>query len=162
MRGASYGITGHINISADTVPLVDRALRELLAGVAREELLGYSCLAAGADAIFARAVLDLGGRLVVLLPSADYGEAKVGAAYRAEFDHLLAHAAEVRVLPYARASRDAYAAANAALVAAADVLLAVWDGRPDPARGGTYEVVTRARAAGKPVRVIWPRGSARG
>lgn len=93
----SYGITGHINISAGSVPLVDRAIRDLLAKVAPNELVGYSCLAAGADAIFAHAVLDLGGRLVVLLPSADYGDTKVAPDYRASFEQLIAAAAEVRV-----------------------------------------------------------------
>src|SRR3954453_15910072 len=110
----NYGITGHTNLSAASVPLVDAVIRDFLGGVAPGELLGYSCLAAGADAIFARAVLDLGGRLVVLLPAADYGEAKVAQAYRADFDALLTAADEVRVLPYAHASRDAYAAANEA------------------------------------------------
>lgn len=157
----SYGITGHINLAAGTAPLVERALRDLLAGVAADELVGYSCLAAGADAIFARAVLDLGGRLVVLLPSADYGESRVGAAYRTTFDHLLAEADEVRVMPYPHASRDAYAAANENLIAAADVLFAVWDGRPDDNRGSTAEAVSRARAAGKQVHVVWPTGAAR-
>ncbi|MYS80245.1 hypothetical protein [Embleya scabrispora] len=158
----SYGITGHINISAGTVPLVDRAIRDLLAGAAPEELVGYSCLAAGADAIFARAVLDLGGRLVALLPSADYGDAKVGPHYRASFDQLVAAAAEVRVMPFRRASADAYAAANEALLAAVDVVFAVWDGQPGRARGGTAEVVGKARSAGKRVHVVWPTGAARG
>jgi hypothetical protein len=157
----SYGITGHLNLTAASVPLIDAAIRGLLDDVAPGELLGYSCLAAGADAIFARIVLDLGGRLVVLLPAADYGEAKVGPAYRAAFDALLADADEVRVMPYAHASRDAYAAANEALLAAVDVLLAVWDGSAERVRGGTAEVVARARAAGKELHVLWPDGAAR-
>ncbi|MGW1997443.1 hypothetical protein [Embleya sp. NPDC001921] len=158
----SYGITGHINLAPDTVPLVDRAVRDLLARVAPDELVGYSCLAAGADAIFAHAVLELGGRLVVLLPSADYGATKVGPDYRASFEHLIARADEVRVMPFRRASVDAYAAANDALLAAVDVVFAVWDGRPGGARGGTAEVVAKARAAGTRVRVVWPPGAARG
>ncbi|MFI6582309.1 hypothetical protein [Embleya sp. NPDC050493] len=157
----SIGITGHINISAGTVPLVDRAVRDLLAVVAPDELVGYSCLAAGADAIFAHAVLDLGGRLVALLPSADYREAKVAPEYRASFEQLIAAAAEVRVMPFSRASGDAYAAANDALLAAVDVVLAVWDGRPDRARGGTAEMVEKARSAGKRIHVLWPPGSTR-
>ncbi|MET7302254.1 hypothetical protein [Embleya sp. NPDC005575] len=158
----SYGITGHINISAGSVPLVDRAIRDLLAKVAPNELVGYSCLAAGADAIFAHAVLDLGGRLVVLLPSADYGDTKVAPDYRASFEQLIAAAAEVRVMPFRRASQDAYAAANDALLAAVDVVFAVWDGRPGHARGGTAEVVGKARSVGKEVHVVWPAGAARG
>lgn len=142
----SYGITGHINISAETVPLIDKALRGLLADIAPHELTGYSCLAAGADAIFARAVLDLGGRLVVLLPSADYGVAKVGPEYRESFDHLIAHAAEVRVMPFRVASEDAYAAANDALIAAADVVFAVWDGIATPS------AAARPRWSPRPVR----------
>jgi hypothetical protein len=36
-----------------------------------------SCIAAGADALFAEAVLGVGGRLVVVVPSRDYRQAKV-------------------------------------------------------------------------------------
>jgi hypothetical protein len=40
-------------------------------------------------------------------------------------------------------------------------MMAVWDGHPADGRGGTGDVVERARALGLPVTVVWPAGAAR-
>lgn len=47
------GITGHSNLTPDTVPLVVEALRAVLAGIERP-VVGVTCLARGADQVFAR------------------------------------------------------------------------------------------------------------
>lgn len=45
------GITGHSNLSTATVPLVAEAIRSALAE--RPDLVGVTCLARGADQVFA-------------------------------------------------------------------------------------------------------------
>lgn len=45
-------------------------LLRLLSGVG--DLVGVSCIARGADSVFAQVVLDVGGRLEVVLPSRNY------------------------------------------------------------------------------------------
>src|SRR5690606_16048011 len=55
-------ITGHRGLSDKVEVLVDLALRKELTRHA-DGLVGISCLADGADQLFARAVLDLGGEL---------------------------------------------------------------------------------------------------
>ena len=82
------GITGHSNLSADSVPLVHQALVEVLAPHKSGDLVGVSCLARGADQIFAEVVLEAGGRLEVVLPSVDYREAKVKPYNLDQFDDL--------------------------------------------------------------------------
>lgn len=67
-------ITGHRGLPADTVRLVDDAVRSALAEHDAERLTGISCLADGADQIFARAVVDLGGALEVVVPARRYRE----------------------------------------------------------------------------------------
>ncbi len=47
------------------------------------------------------------------------------------------------------------------LVALADELAAVWDGRAARDYGGTADVVAYAEKTGTPVRVIWPEGVGR-
>jgi hypothetical protein len=154
------GITGHSNLTPESVPLVAAELREALSQ--REHpLVGVSCLARGADQVFAHIVLELGGQLHVVLPAADYRERKVKPDNRAEFDTLIGRAANVRVLPFATSNRDAYAAANEALLADIDALFAVWDGAPPDGKGGTGDTVDTARALGVPVTVVWPEGAAR-
>lgn len=151
-----------MDLTDTTVPLVRTALDELLAAHASDSLTGVSCLARGADSVFAEAVLAVGGRLVAVIPSQDYRQVKVKPDHAELFDRLAAAATEVRVLDRATASREAYEAANQVLITRADRLVAVWDGAPPSGKGGTADTVTLALDAGLPVDVVWPEGSTRG
>jgi hypothetical protein len=57
------GVTGHMNLSDETVPLVAEALRDYLGTFDTASLVGISCPARGADTVFAEVVIELGGRL---------------------------------------------------------------------------------------------------
>ena len=153
-------VTGHMNITEATVPLVADAIRKHLEQ-ADGELIGISCIARGADSVFAKTVLELGGALEVIMPSTDYRQAKVKPDHAPLFDELISKAAKVTTLPFDTANRDAYVAANEAMLDGADELFAVWDGRPSSDRGGTAGVIADARERGLPVTVIWPAGAAR-
>ena len=154
------GVTGHMNLTTETAALVSEAIRARLREVGGE-VVGVSCIARGADSLFAEAVLEVGGSLEVVLPSRDYREAKVKADHRELFDALVAKADRVRVMDFDHAGRDAYVAANEAVLGSIDELVAVWDGRPSGGAGGTADVVEEARSRGLPVTVIWPEGAAR-
>lgn len=159
----TIAVTGHIDLTAETSVLVRAALDELLRRHAGDgELVGVSCLARGADCLFAEAVLAAGGRLAVVIPSRDYRRARVRPDHAPVFDRLVEAAEDVVVLPIETAGRQAYEAANSVLVERADRLVAVWDGTPPTGRGGgTADTVLEARAAGVPVDVVWPAGAAR-
>ncbi|WP_446222066.1 hypothetical protein ACTWPB_19730 [Nocardia sp. IBHARD005] len=151
-------VTGHMNLPADTVPIVREAIADLIADT--PNLVGISCIARGADSIFAEAVLDAGGHLEVVLPLRDYREAKVQPDHLAQFDALIDRATTVRVMDFDTAGRDAYEAANAVLVGEADRMIAVWDGKVG-LRAGTGTVVVSARERGLRVDVVWPNGAER-
>lgn len=155
------GITGHSNLTPDTVPIIAKALHNVLTAKADGHLVGVTCLARGADQVFARVVLDLGGDIEVILPAADYRERKVAPDNAAEFDDLLAHAATVRTLPFESSNRDAYLAASDTVLTTVEEILAVWDGQPSNGHGGTGDVIAAARKRDLPVRIIWPEGAAR-
>ncbi|KFG01991.1 hypothetical protein IQ62_04650 [Streptomyces scabiei] len=159
----TIAVTGHLDLTEGTVPLVRAALDAFLGPYAvGGRLVGVSCIAKGADTLFAEAVLALGGRLVVVTPSRDYRRNTVEAEHGVTYDRLVEAAGEVVVLPYETAGRQAYEAANAVLVERADRLVAVWDGAPPTGSGGgTADAVLEARAAGIPVDVVWPDGAAR-
>lgn len=159
---ARIGIAGHMDLTPATETLVETALRELLSAESAVELVGISCLAQGADQLFARAVLDLGGQLTVVLPSARYREQKVRPENRAAFDELLSKATDVRTMPFGESNRAAYEAANKVLLDLAHRLVVVWDGQPPKDQSGTGAVVEQARQLGKPVQVVWPEGAERG
>ncbi|CAM5400619.1 hypothetical protein [Streptomyces fumanus] len=159
----TIAVTGHMDLTEDTVPLVRAALDDLLKPYADGgDLVGVSCIAKGADSLFSEAVLAAGGRLTVVVPSRDYRRTKVKPDHAALFDRLAEAADEVLVLPNDTADRHAYEAANAVLLQRADRLVAVWDGKPPSGKGGgTADTVLEAQAAGFPVDVVWPTGAAR-
>lgn len=57
------GITGHRGLNEQTTQYVTAELTAALAQYPADDLTGVSCLADGADSIFAAAVLARGGRL---------------------------------------------------------------------------------------------------
>lgn len=155
------GITGHANLTTETVPLVAEGIRTAVAPYVDDGLTGVTCLACGADQVFARVVLDLGGAIDVVLPAADYRERKVKPDNAAEFDELLGKAATVHTMPFAESNREAYMAASEHILSTVDALVAVWDGGPSGGYGGTADVVDAARGRGIPITVVWPPGAER-
>jgi len=154
------GATGHRILHTGTARAVERALRERLARVPADLLIGVSSLADGADQLFAEAILALGGSLEVILPAARYRE-ELPAEFRSVFDRLLAQASAVERLEYEESTSEAHMAAGRVVVERSEVLLAVWDGRPARGIGGTGDVVAYALERGVPVEVVWPVGADR-
>lgn len=147
-------VTGHRGLPADTVRLVDTAIRATLAEIGNP-LVGISCIADGADQIFARAVLDIGGTLEVVVPARKYRDGLPVEAH-AEYDALLSKAAQVHRLDHVESTEQAHMDASADMLRGAERLIAVWDGKPARGYGGTADVVALARELRTPVTVIWP------
>ncbi|HMH76897.1 MAG TPA: hypothetical protein VK547_09755 [Candidatus Udaeobacter sp.] len=154
------GISGHRGFDAETTRLIEEALREQLRQYADAELTGVSCLADGADQLFAQAVLDLGGILRVIIPGAGYRDALPEDA-RDAYDALLARAEVLAELDGPGTTSEAHMAASVAMLENIDALFAVWDGKPARGYGGTADVVNEARARRLPVTVVWPDGARR-
>ena len=157
-------VTGHRpdRLRASDLPGLRAVMREvmtLLGQAGGGDVTVVSPLAEGADRLAAEAALAAGFRLVCPLPfprdeyARDFAESASEAAFRA----LLARAAVVDELPGSRttpaAKQAAYAAVGARVLDGADLLLAIWDGRPSRGSGGTAEVIARARRRGLPT--VW-------
>lgn len=151
----TVGVTGHRYLS----PAITAHVTKMIMGLLREHsagpLTGISCLAEGADSIFAQIVLDLGGRLVAVIPAADYGDF-MPAPHRPTFARLCASADEVWRTDRAETDPPALMAASQRMVDAADSIIAVWDGQPARGCAGTADVVEYAVRRHRPVRVVWP------
>jgi hypothetical protein len=152
------GITGHIRLAAGTRRLVGAALAARLRRYADRRVYGVTCLAEGADQLFATEVLAAGGAYEVVLPALDY-RAQIGRRNRRRFDRLLAHAQDVTYV-CRESSPVAYAAAGDRMLDRVDRLIAVWDGSPG-GPGGTADVVAAARRRRLPVEIVWPAGARR-
>lgn len=122
-----------------------------------QEPVVLSGLAEGADRLLAWYALHCGWELHAVLPfrPEDYARDFGSTASKNEFTALLEKAAVVHNLNGSREQSNptAYEALGQNLVANCDVLIAVWDGQPARGPGGTAEVVTLARQAGRPV--VW-------
>jgi hypothetical protein len=151
-------VSGHRGLPGPVQALVGQAIRAALAGL--DEVTGLSCLADGADQIFARAVLDHGGQIEAVVPAARYRDGLPADAH-AEYDRLLSRAVTVHRLPFTESTPEAHMAASTFMLDHADQLWAVWDGKPARAYGGTADVVAYARDNQRPVQVIWPPGARR-
>lgn len=152
-------VSGHRGLPPDVVRLIDAAARTHLASFG-PELVGISCLADGADQLFARAVLDVGGVLEVVIPARQYRDG-LPAECHADYDTLLGRASAVRELAFTESTSESHMEASRAMLAGVDELLAIWDGQPARGYGGTADVVALAREHGLPVHVIWPEGARR-
>lgn len=157
----TIGVTGHVHLSEASEQLIFDAVMEAARDFASERPHGITCLARGADQIFARAMVALGGTFEVVLPARDYRRRIITAEERQNFDLLMEQASRVRVMHARRSGRPAYVAASRYMLNRSTVLFAVWDGQPTKGPGDTAHVVSLAEERGLPVKVLWPAGAGR-
>lgn len=164
------GITGVRRMPRPARLRVEPMIGALLAELAPGTLV--SALAEGADRVAAHAALAMGWRLHAILPFAAHEYERDFAhpvtpgttpdACLAEFRHLIAAAAGVTCLglPHAPDPVPGYEAAGLAVIEAAELMLAVWDGTDSGKRGGTSATLRAALAHGRPV--LWLRSDGTG
>ncbi|NVI91485.1 hypothetical protein [Actinomadura sp. BRA 177] len=153
-------ISGHRSLPPPTEALVAEALDEALSPITAD-LTGLTCLADGADTLFARAVLAHGGQIEVIVPAEQY-LAGLPEEHHTEYRKLLAQATQVHRMAFTESTSEAHMAASQHMLTLADELWAVWDGQPARGYGGTADVVQAAQALQKHIGVIWPTGATRG
>lgn len=152
-------VSGHRGLPPVVERQVDVALRAALAELGGP-VVGLSCIADGADAVFARAVLDGRGELEVVIPAEQYRQG-LPPEYRPVYDALLSAAVRTHEAGFVESTGDAHQAASELMLEHADELWAVWDGLPARGYGGTADVVAAAHKRGLRVRVFWPEGATR-
>ncbi|MEU3018251.1 MULTISPECIES: hypothetical protein [unclassified Nocardiopsis] len=153
------GITGHRNLTPDVSGAVADLVKAHLEPYGCE-MVGLSCLADGADVVFAEAVVATGAPLEAIIPATGYREA-LPNEHHPVYDRLLGQAVLVHALPHDESDPSAHMAAGRLLVERCDQLVAVWDGEPARGPGGTADVVAYAHQVHRPVTVLWPEGASR-
>lgn len=113
--------------------------------------MALSGLAAGSDTIFAETALAYDIPLEACLACAEIAENFTSGPERERFYNLLACSRRVHRLPFMERSNAAYMALGRWLVDSSDLLIAVWNGLPAVAPGGTGDVVAYARQRGRTV-----------
>jgi hypothetical protein len=143
----NIGVTGHRDLVADEVPMLRAAVRSVLQRLAMSypglQLRIISALAEGSDLLVAEEAMDLGIAVIAPLPVplADYA-ATFSSEPERERLFALASRADLRVLDHAMADEAlGYASVGVFISSHCQILLAMWDGLPSDAIGGTAQVV---------------------
>lgn len=169
----NVGITGHRasilppDLVDDLVPVADEVFRQLAAAMLRlhqreralfdpapPQLRLHTPLASGADQLAARSARASAFDVRALLPfdPDDYRADFTDPDERADFERELKAADQLFALPGQRSDEDgAYVLVGKAVVAAADILIAIWDGSAANGPGGTAHVVDQALSNTVPV-----------
>jgi hypothetical protein len=148
------GVTGHQRRKGADWSWVEAELgRELSAHASSLE--GWTSLAAGADQIFARVVLQLGGALVAVVPIRNYERFFATPDQLGEYHRLLSRCIRTVQLD-APDSGQAFVAAGHRIVDECQQMLAVWDGLPARSPGSTGDVVKYARTLQRPITILDP------
>lgn len=154
-------VTGHRDLNKHTTALINAALREEVSKRASDgPLIGLSCIADGADTLFARVILEHGGTLQVIVPARKYRDS-LPQEHHATYDGLIAEASKIIRLDCVESTPDAHMDASLRMLSGADELFAVWDGKPARGPGGTADVVNAALKRAIPVIRVWPPGASR-
>jgi hypothetical protein len=115
----------------------------------------------GADQVFARAVLDVGGLLHVVIPAARYRDGFEDEDAKRGYDEPMDRATYAEPPDDVESTGEAHMAGGRAVVDRSDLPAAAWDAKPARGHGGTADVVAYARGRGVPVEVVWPEGASR-
>ena len=159
------GVVGHRRLARSEPAALSASVARLFATIRQqtEDIAGtdagircVSNLAEGADTLLAEAALAVGATLLCPLPfprdvyARDFASAEARAAYAA----LLDRAEAIYELDGSPEDPNAYLIAGRLLLAHSDLVVAIWDGRPERGPGGTGQIVREARLAGCPVLVV--------
>jgi hypothetical protein len=152
----TIGVTGHRDLLADEIPALKEKVREFFLQLERDfpdlELQLITPLAEGSDRLVADVALEMGIGLIVPLPmpQAEYERdfSSPGAVEIFRDSLKKARVINLRTLPEAsqhpvtEADRDRqYAQLGIFISNHSQILLALWDGKPSTATGGTSSVV---------------------
>ncbi|MEV0900373.1 hypothetical protein [Actinoplanes sp. NPDC049802] len=120
-------VSGHRGLTPEVESYVTEGIMQELQRLQAEghELTGLSCLADGADQLFARAVLNVGGTLEAVIPADEY-RANLPDEAKPEYDDLLSRAATIHRCQHRASTSEAHMDASRLMVDKADRLIGVW------------------------------------
>ena len=149
------GITGHQNLGdRETISWVKDSLTQEIQQ--QNITTGLTCLAIGADQLFAQILDSFQIPNIAIVPCEKYDETFSKDSDRENYYQYLASAKEAIKLDFPFPSEQAYYAAGKYVVDHSDVLFAVWNGKAAKGLGGTGDIVEFAKMKKKEIIHINP------
>lgn len=146
----NVGITGHRNLGTKPEESwTSTALR--LAVTEYEVTRGITCLAGGADQLFAEILLERRIPYIAVVPSANYEKSFESHSQSIRYETLLRCAQRSIFLPYPNPSTTAFLDAGKRVVDLSDLIFAVWNGNQANGLGGTADIVEYATSKSKTI-----------
>ncbi|MDD3853697.1 MAG: ATP-binding protein, partial [Syntrophomonadaceae bacterium] len=173
LKTLNIGITGYTNLDPQQTGELEQAINEALNYIEQQfadhYLTIYSTLAAGAERLVARQLLNReAARLIAILPlpqneylndfapADDYRLDSQGAELRKELKYWLSHKAiEIIEMSPSSTRKSAYLKAGYYIAEHSDVLIAIWDGDEQESSSITYKIIDIAEKLNKPICHIW-------
>lgn len=135
----TIGVTGHQLLGDNDV--VNWLTEELSKEIALlHPTRAYSCLAIGADQIFAKLIVERKIPLISIIPSQNY-HLTFDEIHKTLYRNLRQQSSEIITLQYKEPSEEAYMEAGKTIVGYSDTVFAIWDGLPAKGLGGTGDIV---------------------
>lgn len=142
------GITGHQNLGADK-EWVNEKLEEVIKKYNVKK--GFTCLAVGADQLYAELLRKNNISYVVVIPSRNYEKTFNNKEGLNKYLELMGSAEEVIQLPFNMPEEISFYEAGKKIVDSTDLIFAVWNGNKAQGLGGTGDIVEYARHRRKKV-----------
>jgi len=138
------GVTGHQNIGDhETISWVETNLTREIQN--QTITTGLTCLAIGADQLFAHILTKFNIPYIAITPCEGYEETFSGKSDQQNYFKYLAQAQEAVKLNFPAPSEEAFYAAGKYIVDHCNILFAIWNGKPAKGLGGTGDVVEYAK-----------------
>lgn len=138
------GITGHQNLGdQETISWVEKRLMQEIPKYHITK--GLTCLAIGADQLFAEVLEKFYIPYIAILPSDGYKETFDNERALEKYSLYLAKADNAIRLSFPAPTEEAFYAAGKYIVDYCDILFAIWNGKAAKGLGGTGDVVKYAK-----------------
>jgi hypothetical protein len=149
------GLTGHQDIGSKSD--IDWVKDSLIEQIEKYKVsLGISCLAVGADQLYAELLHSKVIPFIVIIPSFGYEKTFDEKTELLNYNRLLLTAQDIVRMDFPFPSEEAFYAAGKEVVNQSNMLFAIWNGKKAKGLGGTGDIVNFAKQHSKKIIHINP------
>lgn len=145
----NIGITGHQKLGyRKSKRWISEELKDEIRRL--KPIMAYSCLAIGADQLFAKIIFVEGIQLTAIIPCKEY-QKTFNNSDLDDYTKALKRSVKIYELDFFECSEYAFLQAGKHMVQKSDIIFAIWDGKKAKGLGGTADIVEYAISVGKTV-----------